>query len=58
MLKEWEDVILMLVNMIWKLKNMYLYLKVMFIRRNKLFKMLLFMIWIWLMLDHKVVTIS
>lgn len=58
MLKEWEDVILMLVNMIWKLKNMYLYLKVMFIRRNKLFKMLLFMIWIWLMLGHKVVMIS
>ena len=58
MLKEWEDVILMLVSMIWKLKNMYLYLKVMFIRRNKLFKMLLFMIWIWLMLDHKVVMIS
>jgi hypothetical protein len=43
MLKELEDAILMQANMIYKHKNMFHYLKEMFTKRNKLFKMLLYM---------------
>lgn len=53
MLRELEDVMLMLVSTISKLRSMFPCPKEMFIRKKKLFKMSHSMILIWLMPDLK-----
>ena len=53
-IRDKVDVMLLQPNMILKPKSMFHYQKVMFIRKKKLYKMLRYMIWMLLMLDHKV----